>query len=154
MKGILCSVISGGLFCTSAFCVAAESPDNATSSQQRLIRSIEENSGEIRATTASLPVAVSDGYATYPVYAYTYAYPYSWLWPAYSYGATGYYYAAPSYYPYSTYYYPFAYYAQPYYGYTHYSWLPAYASSDAYVPTASAYYGPPYGSGFWISLGF
>lgn len=125
----------------------------ATFRQQRMITSAGQEP-TVTARSASLPTAISYGYAASPVYSYTYAYPYSWLWPAYSYGATGYYYAAPSYYPYATHYYPFAYYAQPYFGYTHYSWIPPVSYGSGYIPTTYAYYGPPYGSGFWIGLGF
>jgi hypothetical protein len=132
---------------------AGDDESNASFRQQRLVRPADREV-PVAARSASLPTAISHGYAAYPVYSYTYAYPYSWLWPAYSYGATGYYYAAPSYYPYATHYYPFAYYSQPYFGYTPYSSLPPVAASYAYAPTTYAYYGPPYGSGFWIGLSF
>ena len=133
--------------------VAGEETSNATFRQQRLIRPAGQDQA-VQARSASLPTAISYGYAAYPVYSSTYAYPYSWLWPAYSYGATGYYYAAPSYYPYATHYYPFAYYSQPYFGYSHASWVPPVSYGYASVPTTYAYYGPPHGSGFWIGLGF
>lgn len=132
---------------------SGEDSPTTTFRQQRMITSAGQEPG-MTARPASLPTAISDGYATDPVYSSAYAYPSSWLWPAYSYGATGYYYAAPSYYPYATRYYPFAYYSQPYFGYTHYSWIPPVSYGYSNVPTTYAYYGPLYGSGFWIGLGF
>ena len=144
MKAAL-SIVSAALVLSLASPASGEESSTTTFRQQE---------ATVSARSASLPTAISYAYATYPVYSSTYAYPYSWLWPAYSYGATGYYYAAPSYYPHATHYYPFAYYAQPYFGYTHYSWVPPVSYGYSNVPTTYAYYGPLHGSGFWIGLGF